>query len=207
MKRFCVALFVCVILLSAAAKRACAQAAVPDRTPPSYDMKGQALLDLVDMEKKFISLAQAIPARDYTWRPGPGVRSISEAYLHVADLNFQMPTTVGVAPAPGYVHKDFEISTTDKPRVVAELRQSFEYFRAFVEQMSNVDFNKPEKSLGRNANEGDVVYLVIADDHEHLGQSVAYARMKGIVPPWTAEAERKREMAERWPHTKPPLAF
>jgi hypothetical protein len=114
---------------------------------------------------------------------------------------------VGVAPAPGYVHKDFEISTTDKAQVVAELRQSFEYFRSFVKGMSNADFNKPEKSLGRDANEGDVVYLVIADDHEHLGQSVAYARMKGIVPPWTAEAERKREMAERWPRTKPPLAF
>jgi len=207
MKRFCVTLFACALLLGAAAERTRAQAGSPDRTPPSYDMKAQALLDLADMEKKFVSLAQAIPARDYAWRPGPGVRSISEAYLHVADLNFQMPTTVGVAPAPGYVHKNFEISTTDKGQVVAELRQSFEYFRAFVGKMPNADFNKPEKTLGPDANEGDVVYLVIADDHEHLGQSVAYARIKGIVPPWTAEAERKREMAQRWPPGKAPLAF
>ena len=73
MKRFCVTLFACALLLGAAAERTRAQAGSPDRTPPSYDMKAQALLDLADMEKKFVSLAQAIPARDYAWRPGPGV--------------------------------------------------------------------------------------------------------------------------------------
>jgi hypothetical protein len=26
---------------------------------------------------------------------------------------------------------------------------------------------------------------------EHLGQSIAYARMNGIVPPWTEEAQQK----------------
>ena len=27
--------------------------------------------------------------------------------------------------------------------------------------------------------------------HEHLGQSIAYARVNGIVPPWTARAEEE----------------
>jgi len=36
-----------------------------------------------------------------------------------------------------------------------------------------------------------VVYILVADAHEHLGQSVAYARVNGIVPPWTAEAQKK----------------
>jgi hypothetical protein len=27
---------------------------------------------------------------------------------------------------------------------------------------------------------------------EHLGQSIAYVRMNGIVPPWTAEAEQQK---------------
>jgi hypothetical protein len=37
----------------------------------------------------------------------------------------------------------------------------------------------------------DVVYILVADVHEHLGQSIAYARVNGIVPPWTAEAQKK----------------
>jgi hypothetical protein len=29
---------------------------------------------------------------------------------------------------------------------------------------------------------------------ERLGQSIAYARMNGIVPPWTAEAEQQKSV-------------
>src|SRR5271154_5124681 len=81
-------------LLSANPAHALDQAAAKpaDTTRPSYDLKPQALQDLQDMQTKFISLAQAIPADKYTWRPSPGVRSIAEVYLHVAGLNF------GVAP-------------------------------------------------------------------------------------------------------------
>jgi uncharacterized damage-inducible protein DinB len=57
--------------------------------------------------------------------------------------------------------------------------------------MSNADFAKPEKKLGPDANDGDVVYILVTHAHEHMGQSIAYARVNGIVPPWTAEAAKK----------------
>ena len=60
----------------------------------------------------------------------------------------------------------------------------------FVDGMTNADFAKPEPKLGPDANAGDVVYIIIADDHEHLGQSVAYARINGITPPWTVDAAK-----------------
>jgi hypothetical protein len=40
------------------------------------------------------------------------------------------------------------------------------------------------------------VYLIITDAHEHLGQAITYARINGIVPPWTAE-EAKKKAAEK----------
>ncbi|MFZ0979442.1 MAG: hypothetical protein WAN23_08570, partial [Candidatus Acidiferrales bacterium] len=52
-----------------------------DTTPPSYDMKAQSLLDLDDLQKKFVSLAKAVPADKYDWRPMPGVRSFGEVFL------------------------------------------------------------------------------------------------------------------------------
>jgi hypothetical protein len=58
--------------------------------------------------------------------------------------------------------------------------------------MSNAEFAKLLPKLGPQANAGDVVYILMADAHEHLGQCVAYARENGIVPPWTLEA-RKRQ--------------
>jgi hypothetical protein len=57
--------------------------------------------------------------------------------------------------------------------------------------MTNADFAKLLPKLGPQANAGDVVYILVADAHEHLGQSIAYARENGIVPPWTVEAQKK----------------
>jgi uncharacterized damage-inducible protein DinB len=163
-----------------------------DKTPPSYDMKPQALLDLQDMHKKMVGLATAIPAEKYTWRPEPGVRSISELFLHVSGANFGYPPLVsGTAPAPGFKAEGFETSTTDKAKIMEQLNQSFAYAEAAIQSMSNADFAKPEKKLGPDANDGDVIYLMMVHNHEHLGQTIAYARLNGITPPWTEEAQRK----------------
>ena len=73
----------------------------------------------------------------------------------------------------------------------ATKESAFESAIAAVQSMSNADFAKLLPKLGPQANAGDVVYILVADAHEHLGQSVAYARENGIVPPWTIEAQKK----------------
>jgi uncharacterized damage-inducible protein DinB len=163
-----------------------------DKTAPSYDMKAQAAMDLEMLQKKIVGLAEAIPADKYSWRPEPGVRSISELFLHIAAANYGFPTMIaGVAPAAGFIGKGFEKSTTDKAKIVEQLNKSFAYAIAAVENMSNADFAKPETKLGPDANDGDVIYLMVTHTHEHLGQSIAYARLNGVMPPWTEEAQKK----------------
>jgi uncharacterized damage-inducible protein DinB len=193
MKNLALSALVFALLASGTAARGAAQAAQSvDKTSPSYDMKAQSLQDLDDMHKKFVRLAEAIPADKFTWRPGDGVRSFSEVFLHVADMNFQMPPQIGAASAPGYKKDGYEKSTTDKAAIIEQLSQSFQYVHAYVETMTNADFAKPETKFGPEANAGDIIYIIVADDHEHLGQSVAYARVNGIVPPWTADAMKKQ---------------
>ena len=196
MKKLCLWALLFALALSGSARRAIA-AQPEDKTSPSYDMKGQSLVDLDDMHKKFVSLAEAIPAEKFTWRPGEGVRSISEAFLHVADMNFQMPVAIGATPAPGYQKDGYEKSTTDKAKVIEQLNKSFDYVHAYVDAMTNADFAKPEPKFGPQANAGDIIYIIVADDHEHLGQSVVYARVNGIVPPWTADAEKAKAEKEK----------
>ena len=174
-----------------------ANTSAEDKTPPSYDMKPQALLDLQDMHKKMVGLATAIPAEKYTWRPEPGVRSISELFLHVSGANYGYPPLIsGATPAPGFKAEGFETSTTDKAKIIEQLNQSFAYAEAAIQSMSNADFAKPEKKLGPDANDGDVIYLMVVHNHEHLGQTIAYARFNGITPPWTEEAQRKANTAK-----------
>ncbi|MGA8073772.1 MAG: hypothetical protein WB995_09850, partial [Candidatus Acidiferrales bacterium] len=69
-----------------------------DKTPPSYDMKGQALVDIDQLHKKFVSLAEAIPAEKFSWRPAEGVRSIGEVYLHVSQASYGFMKFIGANP-------------------------------------------------------------------------------------------------------------
>lgn len=167
-------------------------AAAEDKTPPSYDMKAQAIVDLQGMQKKYTQLAQAIPAGKYTWRPEADTRSVSELLLHVSAANYNIPTMMtGTAPSPEFQKDGFEKSTTDKDKIVEQLNKSFAYAIAVVQKMSNAEFAKAEKKLGPDANDGDVIYILVTHNHEHLGQSIAYARVNGITPPWTEEAQKK----------------
>jgi uncharacterized damage-inducible protein DinB len=168
-----------------------------DKTPPSYDMKAQAALDLQQLQQKFVDLAGAIPQDKYTWRPTTGVRSIAELLLHVSAANYNIPNMMGTPLPAGFDPKTFEKSTTDKAQIVAALNKSFISAIAMVQGMTNADFAKLEPKLGPQANEGDVVYILVTHAHEHLGQAIANARANGITPPWTAAAEKKNPQAPK----------
>jgi uncharacterized damage-inducible protein DinB len=171
--------------------------AAADKTAPSYDMKAQAIFDLQDMQKKFTGLAEAVPAEKYSWRPSEGVRNFGEVLLHVANSNYGIPNLMGVATPAGYDGKTYEKSTTDKTKIIAELNKSFEAAINSVQAMTNADFAKPLKKLGPDANDGDVVYILVVHAHEQLGHAIAYARANGVVPPWTAAALKKNAKAEQ----------
>ena len=158
-------------------------------------MKAQALLDLQAVNKKCVDLAEALPIGKLTWRPSPDTRSFAEVFLHVAGERYQILSMMGANPPAGFKAREFEKSTTDKDRIVEDLNQSWDFAKKTINSMSNADFAKPLPKLGPQANEGDVVYILVADAHEHLGQLIAYARQNGIVPPWTVEMQKKKAAA------------
>ena len=169
--------------------------AANDTTAPSYDMKAQALLDLQGVNKKCVDLAQVIPNEKLTWRPSADSRSFAEVFLHVAGERYGILSMMGATPPSGFKAKEFEKSTTEKDRIVEDLNQSWDFASQTINGMTNADFAKLMPKLGPQANEGDVIYILVADAHEHLGQLVAYARQNGIVPPWTVAMEKKKAAA------------
>ena len=195
MKKSFLALMIVTVALGLGAIGSAAQnadsSATADHTPPSYDMKAQALFDLEAVQKKFVDLANTVPADKFAWRPSSDSRSFAELFLHVAGERYGILGLMGAEAPAGYDRKTFEKSTTDRAQIVAELNKTFEFTKKTIGGMTNADFAKLLPKLGPQANEGDVVYILVADAHEHLGQSVAYARENGIVPPWTVEAQKK----------------
>ncbi|KAA6456430.1 DinB family protein [Acidobacteria bacterium AB60] len=189
-------------VLTASALTALAQAPAPpaaaapaDPTAPSYDLKAQALVDLEAVNKKCVALVQAIPADKLTWRPAPDTRSFAEVFLHVSAERYGILGMMGATPPAGVKPKELEKSTTDRDRIVEELNHSWDFASKTINGMSNADFAKLLPKLGPQADEGDVVYILVGDAHEHLGQLIAYARQNGITPPWTAAAQKKKAAA------------
>lgn len=192
------ALAVALLATAGIAKAAPRPGADDDKTPPSYDMKGQALVDIDQLHKKFAALAEAVPADKFNWRPAEGVRSIGEVYLHISQANYGFMSIIGAKGPIDFKTKDFEKSTTDKAKIIEQINQSFDFAKAAIQKMSNADFAKPLKEFGPDANYGDDIYILVTHAHEHLGQSIAYARQVGITPPWTIEAEKRaKEKAEK----------
>ncbi len=143
--------------------------------------RAEFLTNLDDVQEKMIELAESIPPEKYGWRPAPDVRSISEVFMHVVGGNYFLSTFLGKNPPK--MNGDMEKKITKKADVVAELKRSFEHLRAAVNAAS--DLEKRVKMLGTQTTQRGVLVTVLSHLHEHLGQSVAYARMNGVVPPWS----------------------
>ena len=143
-----------------------------------------ALARLSTLEEKIVGLAEAIPEDKYTWRPGEGVRSVSEAFLHVASANYRLPNMIGTPPPEGMDFTDYDKSTSDKAEVIEALKASFAHYRKAAESIPEADLENAVKVFGRDSTNAGALITFNGHLSEHLGQSIAYARTNGVVPPW-----------------------
>jgi uncharacterized damage-inducible protein DinB len=160
-----------------------APAAANAPAPPKSGFRAEFLHDLEDVQKKIVGLAEAMPADKYNWRPGPGIRSVSEVFMHIAGGNYYLASFVGMKPPD--TSKLEKI--TDKGRVLDELRRSFDHLRSAALMATDADLEKSIKMFGNDTTERAAFVTALNHLHEHLGQSVAYARMNGVVPPWSGK--------------------
>jgi uncharacterized damage-inducible protein DinB len=155
---------------------------IAQQTPAG--VRGEILAQFNEAAEKLVQLAEAIPQDKFTWRPGAGVRSVSEVFLHVAGSNDFMLAAAGV-PSSAQGENDLEHSTTDKAQVIAALRASNARVQAALQGMPDANLDKATKLFGQDMTYRGVCLLVQSHVHEHLGQMIAYARTNGIVPPWS----------------------
>ena len=159
-----------------------------DHDAPKADggVRGEILRQIEDAEKKLNALAEAMPAEKYGWRPAEKVRSVGEVFMHVAGGNYFLPTFWGVKPPEGVNPREFEKSGGDKAKVIATMKASFEHVRTAIKNAPEADLAKAIKLFGEDATQRQAMMVAANHNHEHLGQAIAYARMNGVAPPWSA---------------------
>ena len=131
------------------------------------------------------ALAEATPADKFAWRPASGVRSVSEVYVHLAMSNFYLMAQTGIPmpkDAAAKIKPDTEKTITAKADVVRFLKESQEFIRG---NYAKVDQKRSVKFFSGDTNAEGILLRILVHNHEHMGQSIGYARMVGVTPPWS----------------------
>jgi len=135
---------------------------------------------------QLIALAEAIPADKFAWRPAPGVRSTSEVYMHIVTANFGLLAFAG-PKVPADFKLEIEKTVTSKAEVIAWLKRSLDAVHEAHQKEAPDHLAKHVSIHGRAATVGGIYLRIIVHANEHMGQLIAYARMTGVVPPWSAQ--------------------
>ena len=190
MRRF---VAVCFTLLCVFAVRGTAQVnPYKEGTPGVSGYRSEVMAEVMVQEDKLTRLAEATPADKYTWRPADDTRSFAEVMLHISAANYNLYKLVGTQPPAGIDLKGLEKSTTEKAKIIATLKDSFAHAKQAIKATPDADLEKSMDWFGGKNTERGIMLFIVRHAAEHLGQSIAYARMIGVVPPWTEDARKKQ---------------
>ena len=150
------------------------------------------ILPFDELEKQIVALARAIPEEKYAWRPATGVRSFKEVFLHIAFGNQLLLNVANNSPSREELLKQIEQNAkgeqdpANKEKVVAMLTESLTAVRKTMEGVRSAGaLTREIDRFGKPAPVGTVLAEIDTHIAEHLGQAIAYARVNGIVPPWS----------------------
>ena len=134
--------------------------------------------------QQLVALAEATPEEKFSWRPAPGVRSTSEVYMHIAMANFYLLSVTG-PKMPADMKEGMEKSVTAKADVISWLKRSLEAVKQAHLAVMPKDLQRKVHIADRDATVDGMYLRIIVHANEHMGQLIAYARMTGVVPPWS----------------------
>jgi len=133
------------------------------------------------LSDKFAGLARVMAGK-YDWKPGDGVRSVADVFNLIVTENRLLAATLTGAGGGGGGRGS---QVTDPEQLQEALKTSYTNVQKAIENLSDADLKTSVKLFGRDMTKEDAVRFLLADQHEHLGQSIAYARTNGVVPPWS----------------------
>jgi len=136
------------------------------------------------VSQQLVALAEATPAEKFSWRPAPGVRATSEVYMHIALANVYLLSVTG-PKMPAEMKEGMEKSVTAKAEVISWLKRSLDAVKQAHLAVTPKDLERKVHIADRDATVDGMYLRIIVHANEHMGQLIAYARMSGVVPPWS----------------------
>ena len=169
--------------VSASAQQGGASAA---GTPAAQPTNLQTALanDVGTLSDKFVGLARVMAGK-YDWKPGQGVRSAGDVFNLIVMENKMLTGLLTGAAAPGGGMGGRGNQVADPTEMQEALRSSYAALKQALSGLSDSDLTANVKMFGRETTKQGAALMLLMDQHEHLGQSIAYARSNSVVPPWS----------------------
>jgi uncharacterized damage-inducible protein DinB len=99
--------------------------------------------------------------------------------------NFYLLSVTGPKLPADLKSADMEKTVAAKAEVISWLKRSLDAVKSARVGLKPADLQRSVKINGRDATVDGMYLRIIVHANEHMGQLVAYARMNGIVPPWS----------------------
>ncbi len=148
-------------------------------------------MPLHDLEEHITALAKAVPEAKYSWKPADGVRSFQQVFVHIANGNQLLLNIALNSPDADAVKKLIEEQAKNeamrvtKDKMLELLADSFAAIHKALDRARPATLTRPVDFFGTPTTTNGVLIDLETHMAEHLGQAIAYARMNGIVPPWS----------------------
>ena len=136
--------------------------------------------DAATLSDKFTGLARVMSGK-YDWKPGQGVRTVGDVFNLIVRENGILVGVLSGTPNTGAR----PALITDPEKLQEALKASYVDLQKAIAGLSDDDLQAPVKLFGRDMTKQGALMYLLEDQHEHLGQSIAYARSNGVVPPWS----------------------
>jgi len=110
--------------------------------------------------------------------------------MHIAITNFYLLSITGPKIPAELDSPHIETAVTAKADVIGWLKRSLDAVQNARANLKPGDLQRKVKVYGVDATVDGMYLRIIVHANEHMGQLVAYARMNGIVPPWSEGAAK-----------------
>ena len=157
---------------------------------PPQTFQGYLQGQYATLKRNLTGSAEKMPAEHFSFRPSPDVRTYAELFGHTMQAQYGYCSVVKGVPNPT-AGKELEKIVTDKAGVIQMVKDSFDFCDDAFAKLTNENAldiitagTAPNQRQLARANQ---LTMLVVHGNEHYGNLVTYMRIKGIVPPSSAQ--------------------
>ena len=160
------------------------------RTPADENPITQAIrAEYGPLKLNLIEGAELMPADGYGFKATPDVRTFGDLVAHVVVGTYNFCSAIQGEKAPAH-GTQAEMAVMPKADLVNAIKNAFSYCDRALEGMTDAKAMEVVPGPGGRAVRVKAMIVLVSHQDEHYGTMAVYLRLKGLVPPSTARAQK-----------------